>query len=346
MFPFTQICRLGQISFNNKCKIYCRLKSTKIYDTIFDILFKYLILCSIFDPLTNRFLLDHQSHWLITGVIVCLLLLFIQNSWLHYVFYLLTFRPFHCWFQSDLVENMILYLSIASPLLMLAILMTIEISCAIVEQVFGMNNDEFKHDYEQFCQNNDLLVFGFTFETEYLRRQDNYKHCQVCTLPIENIEYSILTRRDNYCVLTHCGHFFHACCPTDRQHTNKCPCCQTIYKIGYDVSPVQLLKNKNHLEDLVRQKDIIRREIFQHHEEELVQQNAVENNQSTITYSILKKNKHQQHNRYDTSECCICLKTLDNRINVLTSCQHILHNTCFQRWIKIYQSCPICQNRS
>ena len=103
---------------------------------------------------------------------------------------------------------MIVYLPLTIPLVMVAILMTIGISCAIVEQVFGMNTDEFKHDYEQFCQNNDLLVFGFTFETEYLRRQDNYKHCQVCTLPIENIEYSILTRRDNYCVLTHCGHFF------------------------------------------------------------------------------------------------------------------------------------------
>lgn len=53
-----------------------------------------------------------------------------------------------------------------------------------------------------------------------------------------------------------------------------------------------------------------------------------------------------QLNEYNATSCCICHETLDNQINVLTSCKHIIHNNCFQKWIRVDQSCPICRNLS
>lgn len=58
-------------------------------------------------------------------------------------------------------------------------------------------------------------------------------------------------------------------------------------------------------------------------------------------HSKLEKNTHKS---YNVTECSICLETLEDTENILTSCKHVFHQTCFEKWIEIDRSCPLCRN--
>ena len=46
------------------------------------------------------------------------------------------------------------------------------------------------------------------------------------------------------------------------------------------------------------------------------------------------------------TNCCICLDNiLENNI-YKTSCNHIFHHTCLQKWFEKKKSCPYCRNEN
>jgi hypothetical protein len=50
----------------------------------------------------------------------------------------------------------------------------------------------------------------------------------------------------------------------------------------------------------------------------------------------------------DENDCLICFEDLDSRDKALLSCNHVIHFSCLQEWIKkkknVTQLCPICNN--
>ena len=42
------------------------------------------------------------------------------------------------------------------------------------------------------------------------------------------------------------------------------------------------------------------------------------------------------------NECSICLKINNYKI-ITTNCNHIFHEECLSKWIKISKTCPICR---
>lgn len=175
----------------------------------------------------------------------------------------------------------------------------------LIQYLFGINTVEYKTDYERYQQNIDLLKYGFTFKTRYLHQPLN------CDCNPVHSNFSL----NNIVILTNCGHCFHLFC-TPTQNKSKCPYCNILYK---NISPFEYLY-RNILE------------IYYYHQQKEI-----------IFFKILKPNEHQIDNKYGTTDCCICYETLDNQINVKPKCEHIFHQTCFKKWIKIDKSCPMCR---
>ena len=50
----------------------------------------------------------------------------------------------------------------------------------------------------------------------------------------------------------------------------------------------------------------------------------------------------------DDNDCLICFEDLDSKDKAVLSCNHVIHYSCLQQWIKkrknISQICPICNN--
>jgi len=44
------------------------------------------------------------------------------------------------------------------------------------------------------------------------------------------------------------------------------------------------------------------------------------------------------------SDCAICLECISETIDIkLTECNHTFHTNCFETWVKINNSCPLCR---
>lgn len=44
------------------------------------------------------------------------------------------------------------------------------------------------------------------------------------------------------------------------------------------------------------------------------------------------------------SDCAICLECINETIDIkLTECNHTFHLNCFETWIKLNNSCPLCR---
>ena len=46
------------------------------------------------------------------------------------------------------------------------------------------------------------------------------------------------------------------------------------------------------------------------------------------------------------SDCAICLECIDTNIEnkiKTTECNHTFHSNCFETWIKVNNSCPLCR---
>jgi hypothetical protein len=50
----------------------------------------------------------------------------------------------------------------------------------------------------------------------------------------------------------------------------------------------------------------------------------------------------------EENDCLICFEDLDSKDKAVLSCNHVIHYSCLQEWIKrkkkITQLCPICNN--
>lgn len=174
-----------------------------------------------------------------------------------------------------------------------------------IEYLFDLKSPKFFWDFHQSDRETELAQKGFTVIYRSDIEYSGYNQCCLC-----NNSANL-----NHCLLTSCGHIFHINC-VNYNHIHECQYCNTPFHNGeiFDLSPFI----NDHLSPFINHESNI-----EHH---------------NITFSILKKNAH-----YD-SDCCICYKTLKNRINVLTSCEHVFHNTCFKKWIEISQTCPMCRN--
>lgn len=134
---------------------------------------------------------------------------------------------------------------------------------------------------------------------------DLRQHQQCCFCHNQDISHSILSE----IAITRCGHFFHLDCVSHNGNSvNHCPFCNLPFVNG---GTLLLPTHRSSYHYRIRKQ---------------------------ITYSTIDKNEHNEDN------CCICYETLNGQVNVITSCKHIFHSDCFQKWIKIDQSCPMCRN--
>ena len=50
----------------------------------------------------------------------------------------------------------------------------------------------------------------------------------------------------------------------------------------------------------------------------------------------------------EDNDCLICFEDLDSKDKAILSCNHVIHYSCLQQWIKrrktVKQLCPICNN--
>ncbi|KAK7305429.1 hypothetical protein VNO77_43335 [Canavalia gladiata] len=48
---------------------------------------------------------------------------------------------------------------------------------------------------------------------------------------------------------------------------------------------------------------------------------------------------------FDKNECCICLSLFqeNEKLKVLTECQHAYHSECLDMWFSAHPSCPLCR---
>ena len=50
----------------------------------------------------------------------------------------------------------------------------------------------------------------------------------------------------------------------------------------------------------------------------------------------------------EDNDCLICFEDLDSKDKAILSCNHVIHYSCLQQWIKrgknLKQLCPICNN--
>uniref|UniRef100_A0A7S1BW70 RING-type domain-containing protein n=1 Tax=Corethron hystrix TaxID=216773 RepID=A0A7S1BW70_9STRA len=45
------------------------------------------------------------------------------------------------------------------------------------------------------------------------------------------------------------------------------------------------------------------------------------------------------------TECCICMNDFeDEDVNVVTECNHVFHKDCFEEWLKMARTCPVCRH--
>lgn len=49
------------------------------------------------------------------------------------------------------------------------------------------------------------------------------------------------------------------------------------------------------------------------------------------------------HAPKDCPECPICYEAVPTKNNIKTSCNHVFHRTCLQRWTRDHNSCPLCR---
>jgi hypothetical protein len=48
---------------------------------------------------------------------------------------------------------------------------------------------------------------------------------------------------------------------------------------------------------------------------------------------------------FNNDTCCICLDTLNHmNFTLLPACKHILHRSCFQKWKRRTNCCPLCRS--
>jgi hypothetical protein len=45
----------------------------------------------------------------------------------------------------------------------------------------------------------------------------------------------------------------------------------------------------------------------------------------------------------EIKECSICLTNIETSDKITTPCNHIFHNECLTKWLKIAHICPICR---
>lgn len=235
---------------------------------------------------------------------------------------------------------------------------------------FGLDSQEYRHQKMYFHSIQELNKNGYIIEPVYVLEYVNAEHsyiCDICHLPISD-EYQ-------YCLLTKCGHLCHVdcipvnysqysshqledCdyfsltdpnCPICQQYNtdilSMCPCCD--YWLNKSIHVFQYRQYGTEWKLHLRNNMGPGYQLGQPHYQLPIQLHEYINQSSNhLSFEILKKNRHRKRNEYNTTDCCICYGTLENRINVLTSCKHIIHNTCFQKWIKVEHSCPICRNNT
>ena len=49
------------------------------------------------------------------------------------------------------------------------------------------------------------------------------------------------------------------------------------------------------------------------------------------------------HAPKDCPECPICYEAVSAKTQIKTSCKHVFHRTCLQRWTRDHNSCPLCR---
>jgi hypothetical protein len=49
------------------------------------------------------------------------------------------------------------------------------------------------------------------------------------------------------------------------------------------------------------------------------------------------------HAPKDCPECPICYEAVSAKTHIKTSCNHVFHRTCLQRWSRDHNSCPLCR---
>ena len=49
------------------------------------------------------------------------------------------------------------------------------------------------------------------------------------------------------------------------------------------------------------------------------------------------------HAPKDCPECPICYEAVSAKTHIKTSCNHVFHRTCLQRWTRDHNSCPLCR---
>lgn len=45
----------------------------------------------------------------------------------------------------------------------------------------------------------------------------------------------------------------------------------------------------------------------------------------------------------EKKECPICYDTISGKNSKVTSCKHMFHRTCLERWTKEHTTCPLCR---
>jgi hypothetical protein len=43
-------------------------------------------------------------------------------------------------------------------------------------------------------------------------------------------------------------------------------------------------------------------------------------------------------------DCCICFKTMDDKLYICTECNNAIHNVCFKEWLQTNTTCVFCRN--
>jgi len=66
----------------------------------------------------------------------------------------------------------------------------------------------------------------------------------------------------------------------------------------------------------------------------------------SFLFDIIKTSKNKEiiiiKFNNPNEECSICLD-INNKVWIKTYCNHCYHEECFNEWIKINKSCPICR---
>ncbi|KAL1332538.1 hypothetical protein HN51_061323 [Arachis hypogaea] len=48
---------------------------------------------------------------------------------------------------------------------------------------------------------------------------------------------------------------------------------------------------------------------------------------------------------YENKECCICLSSFqeNEKVKILSECEHVYHSECLDLWLRAHPSCPLCR---